>query len=367
MPSFALFAVHLADVLTWPTVVAGFALAALLAAVAAWKLREDEIPRIALMTAAFFVASSIHVKLGPTSVHLLLNGLVGIVLRQRAPLAILVGVALQALLIPHGGLMTIGVNACTEALPALLAAGLFALSAKIGDQRAWFRWVLVGVAALVWGWCLLFAIGLLGAVGMNWSEVVSWGGREGLKVRLLDAAADAACRFALHPLALLGLAAFAGVCVAIEARRPSPAGFARGALAGLVAVLATVGLTGAVLVLGMKDPEGGQVNATVLFLSHVPLALLEGLIVGSIVTFLLRVKPEMLGCTTPLTRAAVAGVLLLALAGPAMAHGLLVDRTIDRDRKTVTITAKFEGGAAMEKGTAEVFGENQKRIGPPYE
>src|SRR4029078_22204 len=76
----------------------------------AWKVREDEIPRIALMTAAFFVASSIHVKLGPTSVHLLLVGLVRVVLRWRAPLAILVGVTLQALLVPHGGISTIGVN-----------------------------------------------------------------------------------------------------------------------------------------------------------------------------------------------------------------------------------------------------------------
>src|SRR5947209_20009548 len=123
---FALFAVHVSDgVLGWHTVAAGFVLAALLAGLAAWRVREDEIPRIALMTAAFFVASSIHVKLGPTSVHLLLNGLVGVVLGRRAPLAILVGVTLQALLIPHGGISTIGVNTCTEALPALLAGWLF--------------------------------------------------------------------------------------------------------------------------------------------------------------------------------------------------------------------------------------------------
>ena len=49
----------------------------LLALFAAWRIREDEIPRVALVTAAFFVASLIHVRVGPTSVHLLLNGLVG--------------------------------------------------------------------------------------------------------------------------------------------------------------------------------------------------------------------------------------------------------------------------------------------------
>src|SRR4051794_23126263 len=114
------WAVHIADgVLGWPVLAAGFGLIALLAVLAAWRVREDEVPRIALLTAAFFVASSIHVKLGPTSVHLLLNGLVGVILGRRAPLAILIGVALQALLIPHGGLTTIGVNACAETIPAL--------------------------------------------------------------------------------------------------------------------------------------------------------------------------------------------------------------------------------------------------------
>src|SRR5437879_733623 len=94
------WAVHIAGgVLSWPTLAAGFALIGLLALVAAWRIREDEVPRVALLTAAFFVASSIHIRLGPTSVHLLLNGLVGVILGRRAPLAILIGVTLQALLI----------------------------------------------------------------------------------------------------------------------------------------------------------------------------------------------------------------------------------------------------------------------------
>src|SRR5258708_5306691 len=140
------FAVHIADgVLSWPVLAGGFALAGLLALVASWRVREDEIPRIALLTAAFFVASSIHVKLGPTSVHLLLGGLVGVVLGRRAPLAILLGVALQALLIPHGGLSTIGVNACAQALPALLAGALFALLYRASEQRGWLRYLLIGL------------------------------------------------------------------------------------------------------------------------------------------------------------------------------------------------------------------------------
>ena len=76
-----LFAVHLSDgVLTGPWLVGGFVVAALLVLAALYRLAEESIPRIALLTAAFFVSSLIHVPLGPTSVHLLLTGL----LVQRA-------------------------------------------------------------------------------------------------------------------------------------------------------------------------------------------------------------------------------------------------------------------------------------------
>ncbi|MFX9008165.1 energy-coupling factor ABC transporter permease, partial [Acinetobacter baumannii] len=65
------WAVHIADnVLTAPWWLAGFAGAAVLAGLGAWRLREEEIPRIALLTAAFFVASSIHIRIPPTSAHL---------------------------------------------------------------------------------------------------------------------------------------------------------------------------------------------------------------------------------------------------------------------------------------------------------
>jgi cobalt/nickel transport system permease protein len=359
MSPFAVFAVHVSDgVLGWHTAAAGFVLAALLAGLAAWKLREDEIPRIALMTAAFFVASSIHVKLGPTSVHLLLNGLVGVVLRQRAPLAILVGVTLQALLIPHGGISTIGVNACTEMIPALMAAGLFALLARVGERHHWFRWLLVGVAAFVWGACLLFAVGVVGTV--DWSEAVSWSGKEGLRLRLVvlgEGELRHALAFALlRPLALLGLLVFCGVCVLREVVRPSPAGFARGALVGLLAVLGTTVLTGLVLVVGGDGHDTWDTWATAVFLAHLPLALLEGLIVGSTVAFLWRVKPEMLSTRAPLAGGAVVAVfLLLASATPAFAHALEIEHKIDVPKREVTIQCKFEGGDAPKAATVTIL------------
>src|SRR5262249_59126634 len=80
-----LFAVHISDGILAPSWwLAGFGLTLLLAMVGAWRIRDEEIPRIALLTSAFFVASLIHVRVGPTSAHLLLNGLMGVVLGWRA-------------------------------------------------------------------------------------------------------------------------------------------------------------------------------------------------------------------------------------------------------------------------------------------
>jgi cobalt/nickel transport system permease protein len=121
-----LLAVHISDGVLSPIyLIAGFVVAGLFFLPSVLRIQDDEIPRIGLLTAAFFVASSIHVRVGPGSVHLLLNGLVGIVLGRRAPLAIAVALVLQALLLGHGGFTTLGVNAVIMTLPALLAAIMF--------------------------------------------------------------------------------------------------------------------------------------------------------------------------------------------------------------------------------------------------
>src|SRR5436190_11576793 len=148
LPFPALWAVHIGDgLLSWPWLAGGFAVALVAALLACWRLREEDVPRVALLTAAFFVASSIHVKLGPTSVHLLLAGLVGVLLTWRAPVAILLGVTLQMFIVGHGGFSAIGVNACTPAIPAVLAGYLFLLLRRVGWWRARLgRAALVGLA-----------------------------------------------------------------------------------------------------------------------------------------------------------------------------------------------------------------------------
>ena len=88
---------------------------------------QEGIPKASLLTAAFFVASWIHIPVPPTSVHLVLNGLLGAVLGYYAFPAILVGLFFQAVMFQHGGLTTLGVNAAVMGLPALLAYHVFRL------------------------------------------------------------------------------------------------------------------------------------------------------------------------------------------------------------------------------------------------
>jgi cobalt/nickel transport system permease protein len=74
-----LWAVHISDgVLQVPWLLGGFGVAGILVLLSLWRVRDDEVPRMALLSAAFFIVSLIHVRVGPTSVHLLFHGLIGV-------------------------------------------------------------------------------------------------------------------------------------------------------------------------------------------------------------------------------------------------------------------------------------------------
>jgi len=204
-----IFAVHISDgvLSAWGWGIAA-GLAAIVVLLSLYRLDDEEIPRIALLTAAFFVASSIHVKAAGTSVHLLLNGLVGVVLGRRAPLAIVVGLLLQAVLIGHGGYTTLGVNALVLIVPAIVASVLFRIIA--GNRSA------------------------------------------------------------------------------LSARRA----FLAGSISGAVAVVLSAAATSAVLI--VAGTEDWRFIATIVFVAHLPLALIEGGIVGSATALMARAKPELL-------------------------------------------------------------------------
>ena len=86
------------------------------------RLGDRDIPQTALLAAVFFIASSLAFPLGPTSVHVLLGGLIGLMLDWKAFPAIFVGLLLQALLFGFGGLTVLGVDLVNMALPGVLLA-----------------------------------------------------------------------------------------------------------------------------------------------------------------------------------------------------------------------------------------------------
>jgi len=112
---------HISEgVLSGPVLISGGALAAAGTAIGLKNLDYDRIAQAGMLSAAFFVASLIHVPVGPANAHLILNGLVGLLLGWAAFPAILVALVLQAILFQFGGITALGVNTMIMALPAVL-------------------------------------------------------------------------------------------------------------------------------------------------------------------------------------------------------------------------------------------------------
>jgi len=205
---------HISEgILSPPVLIAGAALAAGGVGIALRKLDDERIPRVAVLAAEFFVASFIHVPIGPTSAHLVLGGLAGVVLGWGAFPAILVALLLQALLFGFGGLTTLGVNLNVMAAPAVACHYLFIRGIRRGGP-----------------------------------------------------AAATACGFAAGALAILFSAGL--VCVAL-----------------------------------LSTGQEFRHVAELVVLASAPVALVEGLVTGSIVAFLRKVKPELLGAEAPVAAA----------------------------------------------------------------
>lgn len=124
-------------------------------------LKNEDIPKIAVLSALFFLASFIHIPIGPSSVHLILGGIVGALLGLQAFIAIFVALLLQGVLFGFGGLSTLGVNLFNLAFPTLISFFLF----KIHLQHRWQKyllWFLIGFLPL-----LLSAILLSTTLSLN--------------------------------------------------------------------------------------------------------------------------------------------------------------------------------------------------------
>jgi cobalt/nickel transport system permease protein len=117
---------HISEgILSGPVLLSGVVLAAAGTAIGLKKLDYERIPRAAILSASFFVASLIHVPVGPSSVHLILNGIVGLILGWGAFPVILVALVLQAVFFQFGGITTLGVNTTIMAAPAVFCYYLF--------------------------------------------------------------------------------------------------------------------------------------------------------------------------------------------------------------------------------------------------
>ena len=127
---------------------------------------QASIPKSALFTAVFFIASLIHIPATPpfTSFHLVLNGMMGTLLGYYAFLAIPIGLFFQAVMFQHGGMSTLGVNTIIMGVPAIAAYHLFrfreriALPEKIRNKIFAF---LSGILALMLSATIFSAIAIL--------------------------------------------------------------------------------------------------------------------------------------------------------------------------------------------------------------
>jgi cobalt/nickel transport system permease protein len=151
---------HISEGVLSPAVLGGgAALAVVGTAIGLKKMDYEAIPRVAILSAAFFVASLIHVPVGPVGAHLVLNGLMGLLLGWMALPAILIALFLQALLFQFGGLTVLGVNTVTMAAPAVIC--FYALRGLLRGHG-----VTAPVAAFACGATGILLSGLLVAVAL---------------------------------------------------------------------------------------------------------------------------------------------------------------------------------------------------------
>lgn len=152
---------HISEgILSAPVLGAGVAVAAVGVGYGLWKMDYDRVPRVAMLSSAFFVASLVHVPVPGSSVHLVLNGLLGLILGWAAFPAVFVALLLQAVFFQFGGLTTLGVNVVNMALPAVVCHYLFKRLVMKGKDRTASAAAFaagafsIALAYLLWSACL---------------------------------------------------------------------------------------------------------------------------------------------------------------------------------------------------------------------
>ena len=156
---------HISEgILTAPVLAGGAVLTTIGTAVGLKKLDYDRIMTVSLLSATFFVASLIHVPIGPGSVHLLLGGLLGLILGWGAFPAIVVALSLQTIFFQYGGMLVLGVNGFSIAGPAVLCGLLLRPLLINGSKKK------LMVAGFLAGFCAMFLSAILMASALFLSD-----------------------------------------------------------------------------------------------------------------------------------------------------------------------------------------------------
>ncbi|MFZ5504149.1 MAG: cobalt transporter CbiM [Pseudomonadota bacterium] len=180
---------HISEgVLSWPVLAGGAAITAAAVGVGLRRLPDDRIPVAGLLCAMFFVAALIHIPVGVASVHLVLNGLCGVLLGWAAFPVIAAALTLQALLFGFGGLSTLGVNVLVMGVPALIAAAAFRAP---WPRNVALRGAVCGALAIVCG-VLLMALALWLSGGAAFMSLIGMVMLAHLPVIAIEAAMTAA-------------------------------------------------------------------------------------------------------------------------------------------------------------------------------
>lgn len=144
---------HIADgVLSTPIIATTSIAAAGTIAYGLKEVKDDDIPKIALMAGAFFALSLVTVQVGPSSVHPLICGLVGIILGRKAALAFFPALLLQAVLFQHGGLTSLGANTFMLFVPAYLS---YLIYSSLKNVKPFTKGIIVG------GFSVLMTVAIL--------------------------------------------------------------------------------------------------------------------------------------------------------------------------------------------------------------
>ena len=113
----------------------------------------EKIVRTALTSSAFFLASLVNVRIGPSSTHLTLLAPMGIILGHAVFPAVFVALLLQAVLFHFGGLVVLGANTFAMAFPAMMTHIIFgrAIRESSGKFRVMTLSFMAGAFAVILG------------------------------------------------------------------------------------------------------------------------------------------------------------------------------------------------------------------------